>query len=90
MKEFFSNVAKACSNAFGSFDFIDALEIILFVIVFYYVFKILKNSNAKGVIAVFILLTMLFSSCTVFTWKEEMDIAIIACFSHDSAMMGSL
>ena len=58
MKEFFSNVAKACSNAFGSFDFIDALEIILFVIVFYYVFKILKNSNAKGVIAVFILFTL--------------------------------
>ncbi len=58
MKEFFSNVAKACSNAFGNFDFIDALEIILFVIVFYYVFKILKNSNAKGVIAVFILFTL--------------------------------
>ena len=58
MKEFFSNVAKACSNAFGSYDFIDALEIILFVIVFYYVFKILKNSNAKGVIAVFILFTL--------------------------------
>lgn len=58
MKEFFSNVADACNNAFGSFGFIDAIEIILFALVFYYVFKILKNSNVKGVIVVFILFTL--------------------------------
>lgn len=59
MKAFFTNIANAWNNAFGSFNFIDALEIILFAIVFYYVFKILKNSNAKGVIVVFILFTII-------------------------------
>ena len=54
MKAFFTNIANAWNNAFGSFNFIDA-----FAIVFYYVFKILKNSNAKGVIVVFILFTII-------------------------------
>ena len=45
MHDFFAKVATAWSNAFDTFDFIDALEIILFVLVFYYVFKILKNAN---------------------------------------------
>ena len=58
MKEFAANVANACKNAFGNFDLIDALEILLFVLAFYYVFKILKNSGAKSVIAVFVLFTL--------------------------------
>ena len=58
MKEFFDKVATASKAAFDAFNFIDALEIILFALVFYYVFKILKNSNAKGVIVVFVIFTL--------------------------------
>lgn len=58
MKEFFDKVAAASKAAFDAFNFIDALEIILFALVFYYVFKILKNSNAKGVIVVFVIFTL--------------------------------
>ena len=58
MKEFFDKVAAASKAAFDAFNFIDALEIILFALVFYYVFKILKNSNAKGVIVVFLIFTL--------------------------------
>lgn len=58
MKEFFDKVAAASKAAFDAFNFIDALDIILFALVFYYVFKILKNSNAKGVIVVFVIFTL--------------------------------
>ena len=51
MKDFFSNVAKA----FAGFNAVDALIIILFALVFYYVFRILKTSNVRSVIIVFAL-----------------------------------
>ena len=43
-------------NVFAAFDAFDALQIVLFALVFYYVFRILKNNNAIGVIVVFSLL----------------------------------
>ena len=52
MQEFFSKVG----NIFRAFDAIDALVIILFALVFYYVFRILKSSNVRSVIIVFALL----------------------------------
>ncbi len=70
MHDFFAKVATAWSNAFDTFDFIDALEIILFVLVFYYVFKILKNANAKGVIAVFVLFTVV--TGVIFVGNEKL------------------
>ena len=70
MNAFFSKVAEACSKAFDTFTFIDVLEIILFVLVFYYVFKILKNANAKGVIAVFVLFTV--ATGVVFIGNENL------------------
>lgn len=70
MKEFFSNIKDACVIAFTSFDFIDVLEIILFVLLFYYVFRILKNNGAKGVIAAFVLLTL--ATGIVFVGSEEL------------------
>lgn len=54
MKEFFSKIG----NIFTSFEAIDVLEILLFAAVFYYVFRILKNSNVKSVIVVFVLFTL--------------------------------
>lgn len=70
MKEFFSNIKDACVIAFTSFDFIDVLEIILFVLLFYYVFRILKNNGAKGVVAAFVLLTL--ATGIVFVGSEEL------------------
>ncbi len=70
MKEFFSNIKDACVIAFTSFDFIDVLEIFLFVLLFYYVFRILKNNGAKGVIAAFVLLTL--ATGIVFVGSEEL------------------
>lgn len=54
MQEFFTNVG----NIFRSFDAIDALVIVLFALVFYYVFRILKSSNVRSVIVVFALLIL--------------------------------
>ncbi len=51
MNEFFSNIAKAFSD-FGAVDF---LSILLFAVVFYYVFRILKMNNVRSVIVVFAL-----------------------------------
>lgn len=51
MNEFFSNIAKAFSD-FGAIDF---LSILLFAVVFYYVFRILKMNNVRSVIVVFAL-----------------------------------
>lgn len=70
MKEFFSKIKDACVIAFTSFDFIDVLEIFLFVLLFYYVFRILKNNGAKGVIAAFVLLTL--ATGIVFVGSEEL------------------
>ena len=70
MKEFFSKMKDACVIAFTSFDFIDVLEIFLFVLLFYYVFRILKNNGAKGVIAAFVLLTL--ATGIVFVGSEEL------------------
>ena len=54
MGDFFTNL----KNVFVAFNAIDALEIILFALVFYYVFRILKNSNVFGVIIVFAVLVV--------------------------------
>lgn len=54
MQEFFSNVKQA----FVGFGPIDALIIVLFALVFYYVFRILKTSNVRSVIVVFALLVI--------------------------------
>ena len=54
MQEFFTKVG----NIFRSFDAIDALVIVLFALVFYYVFRILKSSNVRSVIVVFALLIL--------------------------------
>lgn len=70
MKEFISKMKDACVIAFTSFDFIDVLEIFLFVLLFYYVFRILKNNGAKGVIAAFVLLTL--ATGIVFVGSEEL------------------
>ena len=70
MKEFFSKMKDACVIAFTSFDFIDVLEIFLFVLLFYYVFRILKNNGEKGVIAAFVLLTL--ATGIVFVGSEEL------------------
>ncbi|PWM48773.1 MAG: hypothetical protein DBX39_05590 [Bacillota bacterium] len=51
MNEFFSNIAKAFSD-FGAVDF---LSILLFAVVFYYVFRVLKMNNVRSVIVVFAL-----------------------------------
>ena len=52
MQEFFNNV----KSAFTDFGPVDALVIVLFALVFYYVFRILKTSNVRSVIAVFAVL----------------------------------
>ena len=70
MKEFFSKMKDACVIAFTSFDFIDVLEIFLFVLLFYYVFRLLKNNGPKGVIAAFVLLTL--ATGIVFVGSEEL------------------
>ena len=51
MQEFFSRVG----DIFRTFDVIDALVILLFALVFYYVFRVLKGSNVRSVIVVFTL-----------------------------------
>ena len=61
--EFFENVAKI----FSSFNVIDALVIILFALMFYYVFRILKLSNVRVVIAVFVLLVLATGAVFIFT-----------------------
>ena len=54
MQEFFNNV----KSAFTDFGPVDALVIVLFALVFYYVFRILKTSNVRSVIAVFAVLVV--------------------------------
>lgn len=50
MQEFFKNVGKI----FSSFNAVDALVILLFTLIFYYVFRILKSTNVRSVMVVFI------------------------------------
>lgn len=52
MNEFFKNIG----NTFIGFNAVDALVIVLFALMFYYVFRILKISNVRSVIVVFTLL----------------------------------
>ena len=54
MQEFLNNV----KSAFTDFGPVDALVIVLFALVFYYVFRILKTSNVRSVIAVFAVLVV--------------------------------
>ena len=54
LKEILDNLRAA----FVPFGVIDALEIILFAVIFYYVFRILKNSNVRFMIALFTLLVL--------------------------------
>ena len=61
--EFFKKVAEI----FATFNVIDALVIVLFALMFYYVFRILKLSNVRVVIAVFVLLVIATGAVFIFT-----------------------
>lgn len=67
MQEFFNNIAKV----FTGFFVFDALEILLFAVVIYYVFRVLKNSGARWLIAVFVLI--LVAAGVVFLGNSELN-----------------
>lgn len=67
MQEFLERVAAV----FTSFTFIDALVILLFGLIFYYAFRILKNSNAKHIIAVIVALVII--TGIVFIFSDEFN-----------------
>lgn len=64
-------------TAFVPFGFVDALEIILFALVFYYVFRILKNSNVRFMIALFTVLTVVTGVIFVFNTKLNGEVFMI-------------
>lgn len=64
-------------NVFTAFDLVDALEIVLFALAFYYVFRILKNSNVHSLIAIFILLVVASSVVFVFNEKISTELFIV-------------
>ena len=66
MSEFIQNL----KNVFIPFTAVDALEIVLFALVFYYVFRILKNSNVRSVIVVFALLIV--ATAIIFIANDEL------------------
>ena len=49
MQEFLQKITAV----FADFNIVDALEIFLFALVFYYVFRILKMSNVRHVTHIF-------------------------------------
>lgn len=67
MREFLQRIAEV----FTGFNFVSLLEILLYTIVFYYVFKISKLSNVKHVIAIVSLLVIV--SGMVFIFNEEIN-----------------
>ena len=69
MQTFLQNI----KDVFLSFGVIDALEIVLFALAFYYVFRILKMSNARWLIALFTLLVIASGAVFVFNDKIACD-----------------
>ena len=67
MTEILENIRAA----FVPFTFIDALEIILFAFIFYYVFRILKNSNVRFMIALFTVLVIV--TGVIFVFNTELN-----------------
>lgn len=67
MQEILENLRAA----FVPFGFIDALEIILFALIFYYVFRILKNSNVRFMIALFTILVLV--TGVIFVFNTELN-----------------
>ena len=59
------------SDVFKAFNLIDALEIFLIALVFYYVFRILKAANVKHVIAIIIILVV--ASGLVFIFSDNIN-----------------
>ena len=66
MQGFFENIA----NIFRGFTVFDALEILIFAVVIYYVFRVLKLSGARWLIAVFVLI--LVAAGVVFIGNDEL------------------
>ena len=67
LKEILDNLRAA----FVPFGVIDALEIILFAVIFYYVFRILKNSNVRFMIALFTILVLV--TGVIFVFNTELN-----------------
>ena len=67
MTEILENIRAA----FVPFTFIDALEIILYAFIFYYVFRILKNSNVRFMIALFTVLVIV--TGVIFVFNTELN-----------------
>lgn len=67
MPEFFVKVA----DIFKEFTLFDALEVLLFAVVIYYVFRVLKASGARWLIAVFVLI--LVAAGVVFVGNQELN-----------------
>ncbi len=66
MQEILDNLKASFLN-FGP---VDALEIVLFAFVFYYVFRILKNNNVRSMIAVFSLLVL--ATGVIFLFNDDL------------------
>ena len=56
--------------AFAGFGAVDVLEILLFTLLFYYVFRILKNNNVRSMIALFTLLVIV--SGVIYVFNEDL------------------
>ncbi len=66
-----SEFVKKIKDVFIGFNAVDVLIILLFALMFYYVFRILKNSNVRGVIVVFSLLV--FATGIVFISEDGLN-----------------
>ena len=67
MQEFLQKITVV----FADLNIVDALEIFLFALVFYYVFRILKMSNVRHVIAIISILVL--ATGTVFLFSENIN-----------------
>lgn len=67
MQEFLQKITAV----FADFNIVDALEIFLFALVFFYVFRILKMSNVRHVIAIISILVL--ATGTVFLFSENIN-----------------
>ena len=71
--EFFENIKQI----FQSFAVINAVEIFLFALAFYYVFRIFKNNNLRSLIVVFTILVILSGVVFLFNDKLRTDLFIV-------------
>lgn len=67
MGEFFSNVG----NVFLSINVFDVIEILLFALIFYYIFRVMKESGAKWSIAFFFVILLL--AAVIFLGSDDLD-----------------